>query len=99
MQVNRLFKVLVMGGAALTVGCTADDGTPGKRDGAGQRGPGQARVDQAGKQKDAGVAGDSGTVMDPPVVGADSGTGVVLIDAGGGAGDADAGGGSWLHWV
>lgn len=88
MQVNRLFKVLVMGGAALTVGCTADDGTPGKRDGAGQ----------AGKQKDAGVAGDSGTVMDPPLVGADSGTGVVLLDAGGGAGDADAGVGSWLHW-
>ncbi len=85
MQVNRLLKVLVMGGAALTVGCTADDGTPGKND-------------QAGKQKDAGGAtGDGGMVMDPPVVGADSGTGVVLIDAGAGS-EADAGVGSWMHW-
>ncbi len=84
MQVNRLFKVLVMGGAALTVGCTADDGTPGKND-------------QAGKQKDAGTAaGDGGVVMDPPVVGADSGTGVILVDGGGD--EADAGVGSWMHW-
>jgi hypothetical protein len=84
MQLEKLFKVLVMGGSALTVAACEGEPPPGQE---GQPIEGARQAEPRSLHREA-----------PDAV--KEGTGVVLhVDAGRpDAGKADGGVSSWLHW-